>query len=580
MDYEGEKFLLKLYRELYTKESVKHSGTISDNKYELINKYLNRLEKTERVFLSDKKEMIKYLKNRYHDKYVIKREDISSTREDTKDKIIKSQQETLDIWIDYLMTEANSYPMWARYWAFQGMLQLGRYDKGNKKFTKRSKKTTSPFIDLNKEALHESIKLVSEHLNKKPNNQDLERLIESGSFSSIYAYNISKQIERQNKENVEQGIWKEYRRNDTLKLVSDLTEKNTGWCLTSKSISKNYLEYGNIYVYYTRDKQGNYSIPRICIRLEDFSIAEIRGVLDNDSNLEYSMIDIAVDKLNDFFGKDHFNKIASDIKKLTTIYDKNKNKEELTKEELKFLYEIEEEIESFGWKKDKRIKEIINARDIKEDIGIIFNCSPEQVATKETEIFDNTLIYYGKIEYNDELKCKLPPIVIGDIFINTSEDYSKLNKLQIVIGNFFANPLTSAESLYNLRAITGRADFEQINTTKGLEKLQKVGKQLNLTKVITIEGLKSLEEVGDLELHNAKKAYGASKLRVVNGTLSIPKMIDLRGFKSLELVKKNVICYAANSLECIPNLKINGNTHFYHMINIHDIFGKQRVRKK
>ena len=49
MNYEGEKFLLKLYRELYNKESVKHSGDISDNKYELINKYLKRLEKLKQV---------------------------------------------------------------------------------------------------------------------------------------------------------------------------------------------------------------------------------------------------------------------------------------------------------------------------------------------------------------------------------------------------------------------------------------------------------------------------------------------------------------------------------------------------
>ena len=101
-----------------------------------------------------------------------------------------------------------------------------------------------------------------------------------------------------------------------------------------------------------------------------------------------------------------------------------------------------------------------------------------------------------------------------------------------------------------------------------------------MEKVTTIEGLTSLEEVGDLDLYNAKNSYGASKLRIVNGTLNIPKMTDLRGFESLKLVKKNVICYAGNSLHCIPNLKVEGDTHFYHLINIHDIFGKQRVRKQ
>lgn len=579
MDYEGEKFLLKLYRELYAKESVKHSGTISDNKYELINKYLKRLEKTERVFLSQNKEIIKYLKNRYYDKYIIKKEDI--VNEEEKDRIIKSQQESLDIWLDYLMTEATFYPMWVRYWAFQGMIKLGQYDKDNKTFTKRSRKTTSPFIEFNKEMLIKTMDLIIETVeNQNIEERELNELIQNGSFSKLYAYNISRQIEKQKKENVQSGIWKKYGHNDTEKIVSDLIEKNTNWCLTSKSISKNYLDIGNIYIYYTRDIKGNYTIPRICIRLEDTSIAEVKGVLDNDCNLEYSMIDIAVDKLNNFFGKDHFKKIASDIKKLTLIYDKNKNKEELTKEELKFLYEIENEIESFGWGKDKRIKEIIDTRDIKKDIGIIFNINSEKVATKEKDIKNNTLVYYGNIEYNDELKYTLPPIVIGNTYINKSNDYSKLNKLQMVIGNFFAAPLISAEPLSNLRVVTGRADFKKLRTTKGLEQLQKVGKELNLAEVTTIEGLKSLEETGDLELYSAKNAYGASKLKIVNGTLNVPKMIDLRGFENLELVEKNVICYAANSLECITNLKVKGNTHFYHLINIYDVFGKPRIRKR
>ena len=131
MNYEGEKFLLKLYRELYNKESVKHSGRISDDKYELLNKYLARLEKTEKVFKSEKIELIKYLKKKYYDKYVIKEEDIDSTREDAKKKIINSQKESLDKWIDYLMKEETNYPMWVRYWTFQGMLQLGKYDKDN-----------------------------------------------------------------------------------------------------------------------------------------------------------------------------------------------------------------------------------------------------------------------------------------------------------------------------------------------------------------------------------------------------------------------------------------------------------------
>ena len=45
MNYDGEKFLLKLYKELYNKQSVKHSSTKSDNKYEVVKKYIERLER-------------------------------------------------------------------------------------------------------------------------------------------------------------------------------------------------------------------------------------------------------------------------------------------------------------------------------------------------------------------------------------------------------------------------------------------------------------------------------------------------------------------------------------------------------
>ena len=578
MDYEGEKFLLKLYRELYNEESVKHSGLISDNKYELINKYLKRIEKTEKVFTSDKKELIKYLKNRYYDRYIIKKEDIISNREDTKEKIIKSQKESLDRWIDYLMKEEINYPMWVRYWAFQGMLKLGRFDKDNKTFTKRSKKTTSPFVELNKQALKDSLDLVVNTSNI--NDEEIIKLVENGSFSKIYAYYVSKQIELQKSITKETGIWKEYSYGDATKIANDLNDKNTGWCLTSKTITKNYLDCGKIYIYYTADDKNNYTIPRICIRLEENSVAEVKGTLDSNSNIEYSMINIAEEKLNHFFGKNKFTKIAEDLKKLTSIHGKNQNKQELTIDELRFLYEIDYEIGNFGWGKDNRIKSILETRDKQEDLSKIFNCEKDRIATSVEDIKDNTLIYYGNIEYNEEYEQFIPPIVIGGISIKKSKNYDKLKNLQIVVGDLFAVPLTKAESLSNLTKVTGRLDLEQIETAKGLEKLESVGKSLDLKNLKNLNGLESLEYVGgNLDLSNAITADGASLLKLVQGNLNIPKMIDLTGFKSLELVQGNLITYASSSTKDLPDLVIRGNNYFYHMINVHKLT-KRKVRKR
>ena len=72
MNYEGEKFLLKLYQDLDKQDGVliaeKRSGKNSGNKYELLEKYLKRLERQEKIFDGEHQEMEQFLKNRYYEK--------------------------------------------------------------------------------------------------------------------------------------------------------------------------------------------------------------------------------------------------------------------------------------------------------------------------------------------------------------------------------------------------------------------------------------------------------------------------------------------------------------------------------
>ena len=89
MKYIEEKFLLKLYRELYKEKAVVHSGNKGDDKFEMVHKYLKRLESSEKVYDRDKKTALEYLKNRYYDKYVIREQNIKD--ESSKDVIIEKQ---------------------------------------------------------------------------------------------------------------------------------------------------------------------------------------------------------------------------------------------------------------------------------------------------------------------------------------------------------------------------------------------------------------------------------------------------------------------------------------------------------
>ena len=77
--------------------------------------------------------------------------------------------------------------------------QIENYDKKNKTFSKRSKGTTSPFVDLNREALALSIDFLLKVLNKEEiDDKQLEVLVQGGSFGKIYSFTLTKTLSKNN----------------------------------------------------------------------------------------------------------------------------------------------------------------------------------------------------------------------------------------------------------------------------------------------------------------------------------------------------------------------------------------------
>jgi hypothetical protein len=133
--------------------------------------------------------------------------------------------------------------------------------------------------------------------------------------------------------------------------------------------------------------------------MEGDRIAEVRGVA-HDQNLdpEIAGSTIIQDKLKEFGAEgEKYQKRDSDMRRLTQIEYKNKNKEELTPEDLRFLYEIDEKIEGFGHdeRDTQRVQEIISARNPKEDAPVVFECKPEEIAWQESEVNEKTKVYIG-----------------------------------------------------------------------------------------------------------------------------------------------------------------------------------------
>lgn len=362
-------------------------------------------------------------------------------------------EKSLDNWISYLSDANEPYPTWFRYYAFRNVLDLGDYDKDKGEFTKRSQGSTRLFPEIDRGALA----YTQEMIEAAKNPAMLERLRRAQeavgtpkdqlitkekaanfanlSFAKQYAEGIKQAGEitpEMRKET--RGKWVKYQKGtDPTALWASLQNKGTAWCTKGFATAETQLKGGDFYVYYTYDRQSKPLIPRIAIRMQEENIGEVRGVADNNQNLEGNMADIADAKMKELPGADKYRKASADMKQLTEIDRKVKANQQLTKDELVFLYEINSSIQGFGYQKDPRIEEIRKIRDPKIDAPIVFECRPDQIAWKQKDINKNTKAYIG-------------PLFEGIFQINLEHIYTefpegRIRKMETTIGGKDKNQL-------------------------------------------------------------------------------------------------------------------------------------------
>ena len=524
-NYQGEKFLDKVYKDLHLSEIVMHTANKSDDKYQKIEKYMKRLEDvTKRVSERDRISLIKMY---YYKKYVIKEQNVPESYfrkqekialdrgyghvkydEETKkqeiEHIINEQKASLDMWLDYLFSkDTDMYPTWFKYYVFQGMLKLGFFDKEKNSYTKRTESTVKPFIELNREALSLIYSELVKVLNKESiDDKKLNELINNGSFSKLYSYAILKlDSVKDDGFKSDDGIWKKYNKGSNPEILfNDINGKGTGWCTAGGiGTASAHINGGDFHVYYTKDREGNYTKPRIAIRMEDDQIAEIRGI-SKDQNIEANMEKVVDKKLEEFPDRDEYKKKVKDMEMLTYIYTKYQNKGELTKNDLRFLYEIDDEITGFGYERDPRIEELLEGRNVRKDLVLIFDCKEENISlTKEEALSGNIIYHYGYLDLSNLTSAeglKLPNEIGGDLHLSSlisAEGLELPNKIGGFL-NLFS--LTSAEGLELPNKIGGFLNLFSLTSAEGLKLPDKVGESLYLNSLTSAEGLKLPDKIG------------------------------------------------------------------------------------
>ncbi len=592
----------KIYSNLHNSDRVLKASNVSDKKRERLLKYFERLEELHnKVSKTKSVNGEKLLKNFYYDLYVIKPENIPDTyfqnqvrlarergygnielTEEDKmrktEEVIDDQKKTLDKWIEYFLydEESKSYEMWEKYWVFQGLQTLGKYDKETGKFSKRDKTTVYPFPQVEREYIFTTLKLMEDFLKDKKGEEDIKQALSTGNFKLLYEYVIKQSfLKGEHQSNSDDGKWIKYEQGSDYNILRDsLQGYYTGWCTAAgENFAKGQLAGGDFYVYYSLDKNGEAKVPRIAIRMDGKDkIGEIRGIADNQ-NMEPEMMTILEEKLKEFPDKDKYLKKEHDMKLLTLIDKKVNNNIELTLDELKFLYELDNKIEGFGYEKDPRIGEIKSKRNKRRDYSLIFNVKEEEVSLSQEEYnnysgefkvlvddFDlNNIIWNDHIPTSSDSSISMLLDFILDFNILTNNDGIILP--QYIVGNLYLNELANANKLVFPKFISGSLSLSHLTNAKEVVLPQYIGGDLYLRGLTNIEKLELPQNIdGDLILDNLTSSNNLILSQHIGG------YIYLNRLKTVDNLKLPY-GFDLNRLYCPYNIKeeIMNNPDKYYM---------------
>lgn len=394
----------------------------------------------------------------------LKQEHLAQSKED--------QQGSIEEWIDYLASDKSSYlPDYLKYWAFAGMLRLERYEKAEKKeqddvikpgrFPERPtgrQRSVKMFPEVNENGLKFIASAYKQLAEGKSiywgYNQDIPQEVRQTfldalakrDFRAAYGWVqeyippiTDEEMQITEGENCGWATFSKELGNTGQDVANTLSGKGTGWCIAGAETAQgNYLNKGaELHIYYTRDKNGAQTNPRVVIVSGGNRVLEVRGI-EWEENIDDYMkeSDVIGRKLKEIPGGEEFVPTDKDTKRLTVIDRKMSKGETLTGEELAFLYELDRPIKYFGYNKDPRIEELRNQRNPEEDMPVMFGCQPSQIARSPEELLPDTRAYVGSLFPG--IFNQLPDNVE---YIYTSFPEGRISTDEVIIGTKNRNEL-------------------------------------------------------------------------------------------------------------------------------------------
>ena len=321
--------------------------------------------------------------------------------------LIDKQRQSITSWANYLGNKNCPYPLWFKVYAFDGISKMSNaLNLDDADYNRRDNTTALSFPKLNAEILAKVYRQINDFygvdkenwLSKHSDDEKLVSLVKTANFPKLYAKElVDTKVIIKTPERTEDvhGDWFEYKLGDEEEIAS--LAEGTRWCVVDPNVAHNYLTYGQYsnpeeyddydddYYDYDDAEVENSEAKFIIFRLEDPNSpgvyasngsASIRldpdGIVDEISGLndgqavEDALVPIVKEKTISLPGGEKYLQKFDDKQALIRLDKKMEKGQDLTKEELSFLYELDRPIATLDTynRKDPRIPELKEKYDL------------------------------------------------------------------------------------------------------------------------------------------------------------------------------------------------------------------------
>ena len=321
--------------------------------------------------------------------------------------LIDKQRQSITSWTNYLGDKNCPYPLWFKVYAFDGISKMSNaLNLDDADYSRRDNTTALSFPKLNAEILAKVYRQINDFygvdkenwLAQHSDDEKLVSLVKSANFPKLYAKElVDTKVIIKTPERTEDihGDWFEYKLGDEEEIAS--LAEGTRWCVVDPNVAHNYLTYGQYsnpeeyddydddYYDYDDAEVENSEAKFIIFRLEDPNSpgvyasngsASIRldpdGIVDEISGLndgqavEDALVPIVKEKTISLPGGEKYLQKFDDKQALIRLDKKMEKGQDLTKEELSFLYELDRPIATLDTynRKDPRIPELKEKYDL------------------------------------------------------------------------------------------------------------------------------------------------------------------------------------------------------------------------